>query len=137
MIAGSLDDLAGYCGPFAALSVEGMANERRPAGLNSSVMCWDADREAPSVRAIHDLLEDAYEVVSWVELSPNQRACLGLTRPERIGFGSRRGDVRIRVHVCTQQTVCGEAGAGGRHLARLLFGLLEVVDTERFFAVRT
>lgn len=64
VITGSLDDLAGYSGPFAALSVEDMANERRPDGLNSSVMCWDAGKEAPAVQAIHDLLKDNYEVVS-------------------------------------------------------------------------
>lgn len=65
VITGSLDDLAGYSGPFAALSVEEMANERRPTGLNSSVMCWDAGREAPAVQPVHDLLKDAYEVVSF------------------------------------------------------------------------
>lgn len=64
VVTGSLDDLAGYSGPFAALSVEEMTNERRRAGLNSSVMCWDADREAAAVQPVHDMLKDAYEVVS-------------------------------------------------------------------------
>lgn len=68
IITGSLDDIAGYSGPFAALSVKEMANERRPAGLNSSVMSWEAGREAPAVQPVHDLLKEAYEVVSKLNL---------------------------------------------------------------------
>ena len=66
IVAGSLDEIAGYSGPFAALSVEGMANERRPTGLNSSVMCWEAGggEAPPAVRAAYDQLRSAYEVVS-------------------------------------------------------------------------
>ncbi|CAN0520901.1 unnamed protein product, partial [Ectocarpus sp. 8 AP-2014] len=57
VIAGSLDEIAGYAGPFAVLSAEGMANERRPGGLNSSVMSWDAGREVNTVQPVHDLLK--------------------------------------------------------------------------------
>lgn len=64
VLSGSLDDIAGYSGSFAALSVEGMSNERRPTGLNSSVMSWDAGREATTVQAVHGLLKEAYKVVS-------------------------------------------------------------------------
>lgn len=72
VIADSLDDIAGYAGPFAVLSAEGMANERRPGGLNSSVMSWDAGSEMDTVH-VHDLLKEAYAVVSM----PNQprRGC--------------------------------------------------------------
>lgn len=63
VIAGSLEDIAGYSGPFAALSAEGMANERRPSGINSSVMSWEAGSQAgPGVA--YRLLEGAYRVVS-------------------------------------------------------------------------
>lgn len=64
IIIGSLDEIGGYSGPFAALSVEGMANERRPIGLNSSLMCWEAGGEAPPLEAAYDQLEKAYNVVS-------------------------------------------------------------------------
>lgn len=63
VITGCLEDIAAYSGPFAALSVAGMANERRPVGLNSSVMSWDAGREK-SVQAVYDLLQEAYMPVS-------------------------------------------------------------------------
>ncbi|CAM9433570.1 unnamed protein product, partial [Ectocarpus fasciculatus] len=76
VVADSLDDIAGYAGPFAVLSAEGMANERRPGGLNSSVMSWDASSEVNTVQPVHDLLKEAYAVVS----EPNQprRRCLTL-----------------------------------------------------------
>lgn len=76
VVADCLDDIAGYAGPFAVLSAEGMANERRPGGLNSSVMSWDASSEVNTVQPVHDLLKEAYAVVS----EPNQprRRCLTL-----------------------------------------------------------
>ncbi|CAN0312267.1 unnamed protein product [Pylaiella littoralis] len=77
VVVGSLGDVAGYSGTFAALSVEGMVNELRPTGLNSSVMSWDASREAPTVRAVHGLLKEAYAVITscvhkldhWLEMT--------------------------------------------------------------------
>lgn len=63
VVSGPLDDLAGYRGPFAALSVEGMANERRPLGVNSSVMSWDTGGDK-DVGVIHDLLQEAHSAVS-------------------------------------------------------------------------
>ena len=63
VVTGSLEDIAGYSGPFATLSAQGMANERRPSGLNSSVMSWEAgSKTAPGVA--YDLLREAYGVVS-------------------------------------------------------------------------
>lgn len=62
VIAGSLDDVADYSGPFAALSVAGMANERRCTGINSSVMSWDAGEKA-TVAAVYSVLQEGYSVV--------------------------------------------------------------------------
>lgn len=65
VIVGSLEDVAGYAGPFVALSVRNMANERRETGLNSSVMSWDAGEGANfvAVQAVYSLLREAYKVV--------------------------------------------------------------------------
>lgn len=83
MIAGSLDNLAGYAGPFAALSAEGMANERRETGLNSSVMCWDAGEigDSCAVQAVYGLLREAYKVVSvpWIGWVNAEVLCEGHT----------------------------------------------------------
>lgn len=66
VISGPLDDIAAFSGPFAALSVAGMGNECRSAGINSSVMSWDAagDGQSVTVGAIYELLHDAYTTVS-------------------------------------------------------------------------
>lgn len=71
VISGPLDDIAAFSGPFAALSVAGMINERRSTGTNSSVMCWDAVGAGGALRlnAIYDLLEDAYAIVSGPNIS--------------------------------------------------------------------
>lgn len=42
VITGPLDDLLDYRGGFATLQTDGMANERRCGGINSSVMLWCA-----------------------------------------------------------------------------------------------
>lgn len=63
VITGSLDGIADYSGPFAALSPAGMANECRSSGINSSVMSWNS-LTAPTNGAVHGLLLEAYEVVS-------------------------------------------------------------------------
>lgn len=63
VIVGLLDDIAGYVGPFAALSVAEMANEHRAKGMNSSLMAWDAD-SAETVGSVYELLLEAYDVVS-------------------------------------------------------------------------
>lgn len=63
VITGSLDGIADYSGPFAALSAAGMANECRSSGINSSVMSWDS-LTAPTNGAVHGLLLEAYEAVS-------------------------------------------------------------------------
>ena len=63
VIVGPLDDIAGYVGPFAALSVAKMANEHRSEGINSSLMSWDAD-SAETVGFVYELLLEAYGVVS-------------------------------------------------------------------------
>lgn len=66
VISGRLDDIAAYSGPFAALSVAGMSNECRSAGINSSIMSWDAaeDGQSMTVGAIYELLHDMYTTVS-------------------------------------------------------------------------
>lgn len=98
VIADSLDDIAGYAGPFAVLSAKGMANERRPEGLNSSIMSWDAGNEVSTVQPVHDLLKEAYAVVSV----PNQprRRCLTLQSvPGRpVPFNSRTLPPALRGH---------------------------------------
>lgn len=65
VICGSLNDVAGFSGGFAALSAASMENERRPTGINSSVMCWDS-RDDRKVSALHELLAGAYNVVSTI-----------------------------------------------------------------------
>jgi hypothetical protein len=42
VITGSLDEIVGFQGRFGALSPDGMANERRQEGINSSVLAWSA-----------------------------------------------------------------------------------------------
>ncbi|CAM9860721.1 unnamed protein product [Sphacelaria rigidula] len=65
VISGRLDDIAAYSGPFAALSVAGMSNECRSAGINSSIMSWDAaeDGQSMTVGAIYELLHDMYTTI--------------------------------------------------------------------------
>lgn len=63
VIVGSLDDITGYSGPFAALSAAEMANEHRSYGINSSLMSWDAD-SAEAVGSVYELLVGAYDKVS-------------------------------------------------------------------------
>ncbi|CAM9942893.1 unnamed protein product [Ectocarpus sp. 12 AP-2014] len=92
VIADSLDDIAGYAGPFAVLSAEGMANERRPGGLNSSVMSWDAGSEVNTVQPVHDLLKEAYAVVTacvhkfdhWLEMAVPSARTLQRAFPDQI-----------------------------------------------------
>jgi hypothetical protein len=43
VITGSLNDIASYDGAFATLSTDGMANEKRREGYNSSIVIWNAD----------------------------------------------------------------------------------------------
>lgn len=62
VVAGSLDDIAGFRGSFATLSAAGMANERRASGMNSSVMAWDAG-DLGALFDTHGILQDAFEVV--------------------------------------------------------------------------
>ena len=47
VVTGPLDALAAYRGPFATLATDGMENERRDGGFNSSVMLWDGRCTAP------------------------------------------------------------------------------------------
>ncbi|CAM9098666.1 unnamed protein product [Scytosiphon promiscuus] len=94
VIVGSLEDVAGYTGPFAALSAEGMANERRQTGLNSSVMSWDAGvkGDAGAVRVVYGLLREAYSVVTacvhkldhWLEMTVPGAAILQEVFPGQI-----------------------------------------------------
>ena len=42
VITGSLADIASYDGPFATLSTNEMANEKRNEGYNSSIVIWNA-----------------------------------------------------------------------------------------------
>jgi hypothetical protein len=42
VIVGTLDEIASFQGEFGTLSTDGMVNERREGGLNSSVMMWTA-----------------------------------------------------------------------------------------------
>lgn len=68
VIAGPLDDIAAFTGHFAALSATGMANERRPDGINSSVMSWDAGcGEAKKTHVIYQRLEESYSLVGNVK----------------------------------------------------------------------
>lgn len=110
VVVGSLGDVAGYSGTFAALSVEGMANELRPTGLNSSVMSWDASREAPTVRAVHGLLKEAYAVVSAAATTPkSHRLCV-------IPYDThRRNFCRVNSGPETRgcSTTSGKGGGGG------------------------
>ena len=82
VITGPLDDaLAGYCGTFSTLATDGMLNERRTGGYNSSVMMWDADDG--SCASIYDTLAAHYDTVHrflykfdhWLELMVPTESC--------------------------------------------------------------
>ena len=42
VVVGALDELATFGGAFGTLATDGMVNERRAGGYNSSVMMWTA-----------------------------------------------------------------------------------------------
>jgi tetratricopeptide (TPR) repeat protein len=75
VITGPLDlALAGYKGTFATMSTDGMLNEQRSDGYNSSVMLWDADEG--SCNLIYEVLAEHYQHIRkfiykfdhWLEL---------------------------------------------------------------------
>lgn len=68
IISGSLNDLGAYSGKFATLSAAAMANERRPTGVNSSIMCWDA-RQGCDLSASYAFLQEAHDVVRHIHCS--------------------------------------------------------------------
>ncbi|CAM9838694.1 unnamed protein product [Discosporangium mesarthrocarpum] len=81
IIVGSLGDIAGYTGRFGVLSAQGMDNENRDSGFNSSVMAWEAGAGGggcpAGLRRVCEVLEEAYEQVTacvhkfdhWLEMS--------------------------------------------------------------------
>ena len=65
VITGPLDALVSYTGPFCLLSVVGLANERRSAGYNSSVVLWEC-HSAVSATVIDTLLAHCPYVFDYV-----------------------------------------------------------------------
>ena len=65
VVTGPLDVLAAYRGPFATLATDGMENERRVGGYNSSVMLWDGrDILGGSAGYIHSQLLPHFNLIS-------------------------------------------------------------------------
>jgi hypothetical protein len=81
VVCGPLAPLCAYTGPFALLSVEGMANERRALGCNSSVMLWE-DRSAVCGTVLEPLLRQVEVVATGgiVGSPPPLRVCTGSPR---------------------------------------------------------
>ncbi|CAK4075065.1 unnamed protein product [Aphanomyces euteiches] len=75
VITGSLDDFAKYSGSFAILKTDGMQNERRSQGVNSSIMMWNSSA-AEDLEVIYTFLKANYKAVNsciykfdhWLEM---------------------------------------------------------------------
>ena len=82
MITGSITDLLAFRGRFGLLGTDGLSNEGRTGGYNSSIVCWDAGD-----KGIQDAVYGQLEVLGscvtdviirfdhWLEMAV-KRACV-------------------------------------------------------------
>ena len=72
VVVGALDELAGFDGAFGTLATDGMVNERRAGGYNSSVMMWTAgefDAIYARLRADFEFITaHIYKFDHWLEM---------------------------------------------------------------------
>ena len=108
MVTGDLSFLSAYRGDFAILATDGMENERRDGGYNSSTVLWEAGSKATT---------DIYEVrkhgrggrcsliitsLCHSNFPLLNRAHLLSTVPLRNGCAGAAGTIRARVQVHLQ-----------------------------------
>jgi hypothetical protein len=89
VITGSLEEIASYEGAFATLSTDGMANEQRVRGYNSSIVIWNVDRVGSF---LYDSLEAykthvfkfIYKLDHWLEMMVENADLLDQLYPGQI-----------------------------------------------------